>query len=170
LDFARQCPPRRNPTDLNDLVQRTLHLLQPLADKKQISLAFQPATPPLVAAVDQGQLQQVLTNIVMNAIHAMNSKGTILVELSDVARAAEEIAEVRPWARISIQDQGPGIPREIQEHLFEPFFTTKDVGEGTGLGLSIAYGIVQEHGGWLDVHSERGHGARFDVYLPLQAR
>jgi signal transduction histidine kinase len=170
LDFARQCPPRRSSIDLNDLVQRTMRLLQPLADKKQIALCFQPLTPPLVAAVDQGQLQQVLTNIVMNAIHAMNSQGAISVDLSDVARTAENSPELRRWARISIQDQGPGIPREIQEHLFEPFFTTKDVGEGTGLGLSIAYGIVQEHGGWLDVHSEPGQGARFDVYLPLEPR
>ena len=70
--------------------------------------------------------------------------------------------------QIGIEDQGPGIAPDVREHLFEPFFTTKDVGEGTGLGLSIAYGIVQEHEGWIDVTSEPGKGARFDVYVPQE--
>jgi signal transduction histidine kinase len=70
------------------------------------------------------------------------------------------------YLAVEIRDQGVGIPEEHLEHLFEPFFTTKGVGEGTGLGLSIAYGIVQEHGGWIDVASQPGKGSCFSVFLP----
>ena len=67
---------------------------------------------------------------------------------------------------IQVRDQGEGIPEENLQHIFEPFFTTKDVGKGTGLGLSISYGIVEEHGGWIDVQSQPGEGSCFSVYLP----
>jgi signal transduction histidine kinase len=70
---------------------------------------------------------------------------------------------------MSVADEGEGIGREALPHLFEPFFTTKDVGEGTGLGLSVAWGIVQEHGGWIDVKSGRGHGSEFSILLPEAA-
>ncbi len=73
------------------------------------------------------------------------------------------------YARVDVIDQGEGISPEIIEQVFEPFFTTKQVGEGTGLGLSIAYGIVKEHGGWIDVRSELGKGSCFSVYLPMEA-
>jgi signal transduction histidine kinase len=69
---------------------------------------------------------------------------------------------------ISIKDNGPGIPADHRKHVFEPFFTTKDVGQGTGLGLSIAYGIVVEHGGWIEVDSKVDNGSRFTVFLPDQ--
>jgi signal transduction histidine kinase len=72
-------------------------------------------------------------------------------------------------AKIVVQDTGPGIPPENLDQLFEPFFTTKDVGEGTGLGLSIVYGIVEEHGGRIEVASPPGEGARFTLYLPFEA-
>ncbi len=68
---------------------------------------------------------------------------------------------------MSIEDQGIGIPAENLDHIFDPFFTTKEVGKGTGLGLSIAYGIVQDHGGWIEVSSQPGEGSRFLIYLPL---
>ena len=80
----------------------------------------------------------------------------------------EQERGARPWACISISDDGPGISPETMAHLFEPFFTTKDVGEGTGLGLSIVYGIVSEHGGWITVDSQEGKGSCFRVFLPLE--
>ena len=72
------------------------------------------------------------------------------------------------YAAITIKDEGKGIPENNINHLFEPFFTTKNVGEGTGLGLSIAYGIVREHGGWIDVKSKLGEGSCFTIYIPLE--
>jgi two-component system NtrC family sensor kinase len=72
------------------------------------------------------------------------------------------------YVAVSIKDEGEGIPENNVNHLFEPFFTTKGVGEGTGLGLSIAYGIVQEHGGWIDVQSKVGEGTCFTIYIPLE--
>lgn len=118
---------------------------------------------------DAGQLQQVFTNIIVNAIQAMPNGGEARVKLFPVVAhnpvAAEETPDADYWC-ISITDQGVGIKPENLAHIFEPFFTTKDVHEGTGLGLSIAYGIVHEHQGWIGVSSQLGAGSRFDVFLP----
>ena len=76
--------------------------------------------------------------------------------------------EFGEYLRLWVQDEGPGISEEDLPHVFEPFFTTKDIGEGTGLGLSIAYGIVGEHGGWLEASSKIGAGSCFSIYLPLE--
>lgn len=107
-----------------------------------------------------GQVNQVFTNIIFNAIQAMNGKGTLTIT---TARAGEK-------AVIRIADTGPGIPPGIIDRIFDPFFTTKNVGEGTGLGLSISYGIIEKHGGTLEVQSEAGKGAVFTVTLPLRAQ
>jgi len=81
--------------------------------------------------------------------------------------AAGTAADPRSFVCITISDQGSGMGEDTLERVFEPFFTTKDVGEGTGLGLAVAYGIVQEHGGFITVQSKLGEGSRFEVYLPL---
>jgi two-component system NtrC family sensor kinase len=168
LDFARPREPRHVRTDLSALTERTLELLQPLAAKKQISLIATTRDSPLSADVDEAQLQQVITNVVMNAIQVMDHPGSVTLDLSDVERVAPTATESRQWVRIRVDDEGPGIPPEVQRHIFEPFFTTKDTGEATGLGLSITFGIVQDHGGWIDVQSESGKGARFDIYVPQE--
>ena len=115
-------------------------------------------------------MQQVLTNLVVNAIQAMPAGGTVLV---DIARArtrppAEHGGAEGEYLCVRVRDQGEGIAAEHLPHVFEPFFTTKDVGEGTGLGLAVAYGIVREHGGFIDVESKLGEGSDFSVYLPLE--
>jgi signal transduction histidine kinase len=173
LDFARRRPPQRATLDLRDVLARTIDLLQPMAEKNSVRLRLaspELETDPLVQA-DAGQLQQVLTNIVMNAIQAMPSGGDVTLELAAVDErnpTAPTGERPAPYWRIGITDQGLGIGPEHLPHIFEPFFTTKDVSEGTGLGLSIAYGIVQEHVGWIGVRSRVGGGSRFDVYLPRE--
>jgi signal transduction histidine kinase len=112
--------------------------------------------------MDQGALQQALTNVLVNGIQAMDDGGTLRVRVEpDVSEAPD-----RPMHRIVIEDDGTGITPEHLPHVFEPFFTTKGVGEGTGLGLAVAYGIVGEHGGRIDVTSRLGDGTRFDLVLP----
>ena len=150
LDFARQSTPHRSQQNLNELIQDTANLMQPLASKQNAELIVNVPDAPLVADVDAGQIQQVLTNLIVNAVQSTDDDGRVTITLSDVMACAEgEIdGQQRPFRRIAICDNGQGISAEDREHIFEPFFTTKDVGEGTGLGLSISHSILQEHEGW----------------------
>ncbi|HVE81655.1 MAG TPA: ATP-binding protein [Myxococcales bacterium] len=172
LDFARRREPKRTPEDLRALSDRTLSLLSPLAAKKQVSLSAE-KVPSIFVEVDGGQMQQVLTNLLMNALQAMGAPGTVRME------AAPQRATPPPdlngngaegdYVRLDVVDEGTGIAPDVLPHIFEPFFTTKTVGEGTGLGLSVSYGIVRDHGGWIAVDSAVGKGSRFSVYLPARA-
>ena len=158
---------RSGSSDVRQVATETVALLQPLANRRGCTIALS-ARAPAVAAVDVGQIRQVLTNLLMNAIQAMTEGGAIRVSV-DVAPDASPPPHVKPargWIAIQVRDEGPGIAPEILAHVFDPFFTTKDVGEGTGLGLSIAFGIVRDHGGWIDVHSRIGRGAELVVHLP----
>ncbi|GMU07309.1 sensor histidine kinase [Corallococcus caeni] len=167
LDFARRRTPSRAPEDLSLLAERTFSLLKPMATKKGVTLS-QEVPSGFTVEVDAGQFQQVLTNLVMNGLHAMHRPGTLRVR-SRVLRAtppADVGGEEQDWVRLDVEDEGSGIPADVLPHVFEPFFTTKDVGEGTGLGLSVSYGMVRDHGGWIDVKSEPGRGSCFSIYLP----
>lgn len=170
LDFARQRTARRVNTDARDLIARTLELLRPLAEKRRVSMEWTAGPQPLVVNVDQAQIQQVLTNILVNAIQSMPLGGRVVVAAETQHRRSRASASgpERDYLGITVADEGEGIAQEHLEQIFEPFFTTKDVGEGTGLGLSIAYGIVDDHGGWIDVESQVGRGSRFTVYLPQE--
>ncbi|MFN7147084.1 MAG: sensor histidine kinase, partial [Myxococcota bacterium] len=142
-------------------------LLAPLARKRGVTLAFGESHGGVRALADAVQIQQVFTNLVLNAIQAM-SRGVVTATVRRERRRAPERlgGDERSWAVVDIRDEGPGIPPAHLSQLFDPFFTTKAVGEGTGLGLSVAWGIVAEHGGWIEVESEPGQGARFHVFLP----
>ncbi len=171
LDFARRSTPKRSRADLRNVVRQTTELVRSLAEKQSVRLEVEDNGEPLVAEIDASQIQQVVTNILVNAIHAMPEGGVVKISL-EARRArppAESGGESRETICIAICDEGVGINTEDLEQIFEPFFTTKDVGEGTGLGLSIAYGIVQEHGGWIDVSSRSNEGSCFEVYLPSDA-
>jgi len=115
-----------------------------------------PQLPPLYC--DAGQVQQALLVILMNAVEAMPQGGRLGVESG--------YDPVRHLGRVAVSDEGPGIPPEVLSHIFEPFFTTKEEGKGTGLGLSIALGIVQQHGGNIEVASTAQKGTTFTVLLP----
>ena len=167
LDFANPRAAVKAPTDLVALSRQTLHFLGSVAQKRGVRLAMVAVEPEAVVEVDAAQLQQVLTNLVVNAIHATPAGGRIEVDVAqEEAKGPDDQDGTAVWRRIDVRDTGGGISEEHLQRLFEPFFTTKAVGEGTGLGLSVSLGIVKEHGGWISVASTPGVGSCFSVFLP----
>jgi signal transduction histidine kinase len=165
LDYARRRPARRMWIDASDLVGRTCALLRGLAERQGVELEVTEPPEAVRLFADPDQLQQVVTNLVLNAIHASPRGEKVKLMTATTARAQSE-GGVQELAVLSVSDRGPGIPAEVRDRIFEPFFTTKPAGEGTGLGLSIARDIVAEHGGFMDVSSSPGKGSLFSVYLP----
>jgi signal transduction histidine kinase len=167
LDFARAGQASTERFAPRPLAERTLALLQPDADRHGVRLALSaPQSLPELAG-DPAQIQQVLTNLLVNAIHAMPKAGTVTLSLRESTRRRGADDRSRPYVVLAVADEGVGMTPEIAARVFEPFFTTKDVGEGTGLGLSVAFGIVEEHGGFLEVETAPGRGSLFSVYLPV---
>lgn len=168
LDFSRCSTPHRVEVDLRMIVRETTKILESLSKKHAVELIVSENPHAMTACVDTGQIQQVLTNLIVNAIQATPSGGRVTVAVTKESCAAPRGTPggSQEYFCLSVEDTGQGIAEDVRERLFEPFVTTKEVGQGTGLGLSIAYGIVQEHGGWIDVQSEVGRGSRFRVYLP----
>ena len=160
LDFARQSKPEKKKTSVNEIMRNSLSLLRNQASFRNIEIieAPDPYLPDIPA--DPNQLQQVFVNILVNASEAMPGGGQIRVSSRRADRAGEQI-------EVAISDNGPGISPDAMSRLFDPFFTTKHT--GTGLGLAVSYGIVQSHGGTIEVQSEPGHGATFVVRLPTAA-
>jgi signal transduction histidine kinase len=168
LDFARRSAPQRSRQNLNQLISVTNGLMEPLAARHHSELRLDLPDEQLFSDIDPSQIQQVLTNLVVNAIQTTDQNGQVTVRLESVLMTppGNSNGEPQAFCRISVADNGCGIPEEDRERIFEPFYTTKDVGEGTGLGLSISHGIVQEHDGWITVDSELNVGSTFSVFLP----
>ncbi len=173
LDYARRRQPLRETVHLQNIGQQTVELLTPLMKKKNISLQLRTHQDNTVK-VDASQIQQVLTNLVINALHASSAGDGIEIEIDQTLACrpdpTSDRGDTTPWkcATIAVQDHGLGIEKKHQTRLFEPFYTTKEAGQGSGLGLSIVQGIVQEHGGWIEVESSPGQGSRFTIYLPQE--
>jgi signal transduction histidine kinase len=171
LQFARRRGPEKAPCEVRKVVADAVDLLRPLARRAQAELVLAPSDVDTMASVDAGQIQQVVTNLVMNAIEAMPRGGK--VELSLHRERAQPPAPLpRPAGEticLRVRDEGEGIEPQNLPRIFEPFFTTKDVGAGTGLGLAVSYGIIRDHGGWIMVDSQVHAGATFSVYLPALA-
>ncbi len=160
LSFARRRRPTKEMAEVNALVQRVLELRSYDFAVRNITLDMTLDTRMQTCWVDQDQIQQVLFNVIKNAKQAMidahgGGKLTVLTQGSATG------------ARISIADDGPGIPPDIQRRIFDPFFTTKDAGEGTGLGLTICYGIIDEHGGRIWTENRPESGSVFHIELPV---
>ena len=166
LDYSRQKEPQRRKLDLRDTIQQCVDLLRPIAEKRLTDLETKIPEEPAIAEFDAGQIQQVLTNLIVNGIQSSNSKNEVLICLRFEERNSNTTKQ-SGW-RIEIQDTGEGIPPDQQEVIFEPFFTTKETGEGTGLGLPIAKGIIDDHGGQLTVESRKGEGTRFVIWIPQE--
>ena len=156
LLFARQISPRQDPVNVNRLVREVASFFEARCAQQSIEvrLALDPNLPAIPA--DEPQVRQILVNLVVNAIQAMEKGGCL-----DVAtrQRGNEIL-------VSVRDTGTGIPDGIQEKIFLPFFTTKEVDQGTGLGLSVVHGIVKSHRGRIKFSSRQGRGTEFRVYLP----
>jgi signal transduction histidine kinase len=137
---------------------------------KEISVITQLCPEPLIITADQGQIEQVLFNLLINAGDAMPGGGTLTItsrRLPSQAIEAKLLAGVHgDYIHLAVSDTGTGIPDHILPHIFEPFFTTKDLSRGTGLGLASTFGIVAAYGGHIEVDSQLGHGTTFHVYLP----
>ncbi|MFC1547073.1 cache domain-containing protein [Candidatus Neomarinimicrobiota bacterium] len=159
LDFARQSEPKMALSDIHDVLNASLALVENQALFYDINVvkAYHPSPSPMM--IDASQMQQVFLNIIINAAESMEGPG----ELTMVT----ELASDRLSVSIEITDTGTGIPEENLDKLFDPFYTTKEVGRGTGLGLAISYGIVERHKGKIEVISEVGTGTTFIVYLPV---
>jgi CheY-like chemotaxis protein len=169
LGVARGGKYEAKPISINDLVMASSTMFN--RTKKEIRIHRKFQDPPPVVVADRRQIEQVLLNIYINAWQAMEGGGEIYLETSVLNLNA---ADCRPYSldpgqyvRISITDTGVGMDEKTQARIFDPFFTTKKMGRGTGLGLASAYGIIKNHAGVIQVDSELGEGASFDIYLPL---
>ncbi len=157
LDFARQNEPNKKEYALNEVIYQSVLLTRKQAAFNDIQIDYEPGNniPPIM--LDKGQIQQALINLIINATESTGEGDRILV-----ATAYDQTAKK---VTIAINDNGPGIDPENLDRIFDPFFTTKE--SGTGLGLAITHGIIEQHGGSIDVESPPGAGTRFVINLPL---
>lgn len=160
LDFSRETELRVEPSDLSEIMKEVLSLMeeQALFHNIKVTRSLSSSLPKVI--VDKSQIQQVFTNIVLNAAEAMDGKGDLTVRT--------DVSQDRRFAEAEITDTGCGIPQGNLKRIFDPFFTTKETGKGTGLGLAIAYGIVEKHRGNIEVKSEVGKGTTCIIRLPVK--
>ncbi len=159
LDFARQTEPKVEQANINEVIDRTLAIIvnQALFQNVRISKLLLPSLPTVL--MDISQIQQVFTNIVLNAAEAMEGKGELTI--------TSRLVHNNEYIEVEFTDTGCGIEPEIREKIFDPFFTTKEVGHGTGLGLAVSHGIIARHKGTIKVKSEPGKGSSFVIRLPV---
>jgi signal transduction histidine kinase len=157
LDFSRQTESHPEPADINSIVEEALALIRHRLEIQSIELQESYARDLPRVVVDRPRLKQALLNVITNALYAMPHSGVLSICTEQVE---DEVA-------VRVSDTGPGIPQEDLDRIFEPFFTTKPDGEGIGLGLSVGLGIVQDHGGRIQVKTHKKKGSTFTVWLPV---
>ncbi len=170
LAFSRRQPLQPQIVDVNKVVTEMDTMLRRLIGE-DIELIATFEEERVLLEADPGQIEQVIINLAVNARDAMPEGGRLTLKTKRVRlddRACASIPDARPgnFACMSIEDTGVGISKETIGQIFEPFFSTKAPGKGTGLGLAVAYGIIRQHGGWINVYSEPRHGTVFKVYVP----
>ncbi|MBA7626033.1 Adaptive-response sensory-kinase SasA [subsurface metagenome] len=156
LEFSRQNPPRKVFTDINEIIKRTLQLLEHQAAFQNIRVIKKPDESLPQIKVDKDKIKQVFWNLMINAAEAMPHGGTLTL--------TSQLSGDKKYVEVVFTDTGAGIPQEYLNKLFDPFFTTK--GGGTGLGLAVSYGIIEQHQGKIEVKSEPGKGSVFTISLP----
>jgi PAS domain S-box-containing protein len=160
LSFARRKTPERRPLDLQKAIEESVEIFRERLAKNRIHVEMDLVDPYPLVLGDADQMNQVLINLIVNAVHAMPDGGTLSIGL----------AREKDFVKLTVADTGHGIPHEVVKKIFEPFFTTKEFGKGTGLGLTVVKGIIEEHQGSIAVESEEGKGTRFRVLLPVTDR
>ena len=160
LVFAREKPPEKTQVNLNQVVEDGLYLFEARCAKSGIELvcSLTPDLPEITA--DPAQLNQVLVNLLVNALQSMPGAGKITVQ----TRFYD------PDVYLVVEDTGTGMSKDVLDRVFVPFYTTKEVGQGTGLGLPVVHGIVTAHDGSIEVNSKVGSGTRFEIRLPIGGR
>ena len=156
-DFARLYPRQKTPTELKDILENTLNLVRYDKNFRKVEIRTDVQETPLLK-IDPDQIQQVFLNLILNARDAMPDGGTL-----DIA-----VKQVDGRVEMQFADTGNGIDAEVKEKVFDPFFSTKGPTKGTGLGLSICYSIIKDHGGTIDIDSEKGKGTRFTIRIPVE--
>jgi two-component system NtrC family sensor kinase len=171
LDFSRRRGATLETADLEPIVARTLEMLSSVAQRARVHIHSELACGGVSASIDRQQIQQALTNVILNGIQAMPKGGELHVGIFSHhgRRPDAPNSPERDYLCIAVTDEGGGMSADQMAHIFEPFYTTKPVGEGTGLGLAVAHGIIAEHGGWIGIESELGKGSRFSIYVPQAA-
>ena len=154
--FSRQTPPEKKEVSFNEVIKEGLFLLESRIKKSNIAIEyhFAPGLPRII--LDPSQFNQILVNLVVNAIQAMPDKGRLTIETQKCEKGVQLIVE----------DEGIGMSESDKDQAFIPFFTTKDINEGTGLGLSVVHGIVESHLGKIKLQSKKGGGTRFEIFFP----
>jgi two-component system, NtrC family, sensor kinase len=162
LNFSRPLDLNPVPTDLNALIQGVIPLVQHMARSRQVQIELELTPDLLTIPLDATQIRQVLLNLLHNGLYAMEAGGALTV------RTGQSEHDGANGLIIQVQDTGVGIPPENLERIFDPFFTTRPPGAGSGLGLWVSHGIINDHGGFIDVNSQVGDGTCFTIWLPLQ--
>ncbi|WP_456432546.1 response regulator [Thermosulfuriphilus sp.] len=169
LLFTKKQALEFKPVNLNQIIRDLSEMFRRLIGENiKVELELEEDLWPIKG--DTASLEQVIMNLVVNARDAMPQGGLLLIKTENLS--STDVLPLPPgscrgnYIRLTVKDTGVGMDREVLEHIFEPFFTTKEEGKGTGLGLSVVYGIVKQHGGWVDVSSRPGDGSSFEIYLP----
>ena len=174
LGFARRGKYHAITTDINDVIEKSANMFG--RTKKEIQIQMDLVPEIWTVEVDRGQIEQALLNLYVNAWQAMPEGGSMRLKTENVVLGADFInsqpyrVEAGDYTKITVSDTGIGIDKQTQARIFEPFFTTKEMGRGTGLGLASVYGIIKNHGGYINVYSETGQGTTFTIYLPASAK
>lgn len=172
LGFARGGKYELKPVNINELIRRSAKMFG--RTKKEISIHEKFQEDISIVEVDAGQIEQVLLNLYVNAWQAMPAGGNLYLQTENIRFNADESKslDARPgnYVKISITDTGVGMDEATLERIFDPFFTTRQMGRGTGLGLATVYGILKNHGGFINVYSEKGKGTTFNLYLPVSGK
>jgi two-component system cell cycle sensor histidine kinase/response regulator CckA len=168
LGYARKGRYEVKPVDLNRLVKEIAYTFG--RARKEITIHQGLAGDLFPIEADQGQMEQALLNLFVNAADAMPSGGSLFLKTGNTTleKMKGKLYAPKPgnYVLLTVRDTGTGMDNETKERIFEPFFTTKEMGRGTGLGLASVYGIIKGHGGYVDVESEKGVGTTFSIYLP----
>ena len=172
LGFARSGKYEVKSTDMNEIIDKSSDMFG--RTKKEITIHKKSQADIWTVEVDPSQIEQVLLNLFVNAWQAMSGTGELYLQTENVTLNDNDVKPygVNPgrYVKISVTDTGIGIDKTIQHRIFDPFFTTKEVSRGTGLGLASAYGIIKSHGGIINVHSRKGEGTTFNIFLPASEK